>query len=150
MIMVSNVEIAREIFMRGTPMNIVLVEDSRRVRESVKQMLSDIEGVAVSGEFTTAQAAMTGIDQLRPDLVIVDIGLQNSNGLEVLEHVRVVHPRIKTIVFSDRVDAEYRTRVSKLGATYFFSKNGDTEKLYGAVAALSALASKQSNDVRTM
>ena len=81
-----------------------------------------------------------GIDQLCPDLVIVDIGLLNSNGLDVLNHVRVAHPRIKTIVFSDRVGAEYRRRVSQLGATHFFSKVGDTEKLYGAVAAMATIA----------
>lgn len=120
--------------------NVVLVEDSLRVRESLKQMLSEIPGVAVSGEFEAAEEAIEGIDRLRPDLVIIDIGLQASNGLDVLCHIRSTHPRIESIVFSDRAGVEYRKRVSRLGATHFFSKISETEKLYNAVAAMSVSA----------
>jgi DNA-binding NarL/FixJ family response regulator len=126
--------------MKNHSMEVVLVEDSLRVRESVKQMLGEIPGVAVSGEFATAKAAIKGIDRLRPDLVILDIRLQNSNGLDVLKHVRAAHPGIEAYVFSDRAGADYQKHVSQLGTTHFFSKIGDAEKLYRAVAALSALA----------
>jgi DNA-binding NarL/FixJ family response regulator len=117
---------------------VILVEDSARVRESLRQMLSEIAGVVVSGEFAAAKEAIKGIDRLRPDLVIVDIGLQRSNGLDVLNHLRATHPLTETIVFSDRTGAEYRKRVSQLGATRFFSKISETEKLYNAVAAIAA------------
>jgi DNA-binding NarL/FixJ family response regulator len=140
MIIASNWNMDWGIFVNSNHIEIILVEDSQRVRESLKQMLSDIAGVVVSGEFKAAGEAIMGIDQLCPDLVIVDIRLQNSNGLDVLNHVRVAHPRTKTIVFSDRTGADYRTRVSQLGATHFFSKIGETEKLFGAVAAMATMA----------
>ena len=124
-------------------MKVILVEDSLRVRESVKQMLGEIAGVVVSGEFASATDAISGIDQLLPDLVIIDIGLRDSNGLDVLGHVSAAHPRTETIVFSDRAGADYRKRASALGATHFFSKIGETEKLYSAVAAMSAQASRR-------
>lgn len=126
--------------MKSQTMEVVLVEDSLRVRESVKQMLGEISGVSVSGEFATANDAIKGIDRLRPDLIILDIRLQNSSGLDVLKHLRAAHPGIETYVFSDSVGADYRTHVSQLGSTHIFSKIGEAEKLYRAVAALSALA----------
>lgn len=127
-----------ESLMKHSTINVILVEDSRRVRESVKQMLSEIAGVVISGEFSAAKEAIKGIDRLHPDLVILDIGLRNSNGLDVLGHVRATHPHTETIVFSDRAGADYRKRVSQLGATHFFSKIGETEKLFSAVSALAA------------
>lgn len=123
--------------MNGTPMKVILVEDSPRVRQSIKHMLSEIAGVVVSGEFSAAGEAIRGIDVLRPHLVILDIGLHNSNGLDVLSHVQAVHPGIRTIVFSDRTSDEYQTRISQLGATHFFNKTGETESLFNAVVAMS-------------
>ena len=126
--------------MKRRTIEVILVEDSVRVREGLKLMLSEIAGVVVSGEFAAAKEAIKGIDRLCPDLVIIDIGLRNSNGLDVLDHVRTAHPRAESIVFSDRTGADYRKRVAELGATHFFSKIGETEKLYSAVVAMSAAA----------
>ena len=102
---------------------IVLVEDSIALREGLRNMLSEIPGLIVHGEFEAAQDAISGIDQIRPDIVILDIGLKSGNGLEVLHHLNQVHPRCTAIVFSNRVDTEYRKQ---------------SEQLFDAVATLVA------------
>ena len=119
---------------------IILVEDSLRVRKSLKAMLGEIDGVVISGEFEGTEEAIRGIDQACPDLVIIDIGLRSGNGLEVLDYVRNVHPHVETIVFSDRAAHEYRARAAQLGATHFFSKLNEIEQLYAAVTAVAGAA----------
>ena len=115
---------------------IVLVEDSAALREGVRNMLSEIPGLNVHGEFEAAQDAIRGIDRIRPDIVILDIGLKSGNGLEVLHHLNQVHPRCTAIVFSNRVDTEYRKQAMHRGATHVFNKFSESEQLFDAVATL--------------
>ena len=117
---------------------IVLVEDSVALREGVRNMLSEIPGLIVHGEFEAAQDAIRGIDRIRPDIVILDIGLKSGNGLEVLHHLNQVHPRCTAIVFSNRVDTEYRKQAMHRGATHVFNKFSESEQLFDAVAKLVA------------
>jgi DNA-binding NarL/FixJ family response regulator len=117
-------------------LRLVLVEDSPLVRESLREMLSDIAGLQVTGEFDHAGEAIAAIDQDPPDVVLLDIKLRESNGMQVLRHVKEAHPRVKVIVFSSYSDERDRQRFLAAGADQFFSKTDQTEKLYQAVAAL--------------
>ena len=124
---------------------IVLVEDSVALREGVRNMLNEIPGLIVRGEFEAAQDAIRGIDRIRPDIVILDIGLTSGNGLEVLHHLNQVHPRCTAIVFSNRVDTEYRKQAMHRGATHVFNKFSESEQLFDAVATLVAGHSRAEN-----
>ena len=117
---------------------IVLVEDSIALREGLARMLSEIPDLIVSAEFAGAGDAIKGIGRVRPDIVILDIGLSSGSGLEVLHYLNEVHPRCKTIVFSNRVDNEYRNQATHLGATHVFNKISESANLFDAVAALVA------------
>jgi DNA-binding NarL/FixJ family response regulator len=117
---------------------VVLVEDSIALRDGLRKILSEIPGLTVCGEFEAAQEAISGIDGSRPDIVILDIGLKRGNGLEVLHHLNQFHPLCKTIVFSNRVNTDYREQAILSGASHVFNKFTESEHLFDAVTQLVA------------
>jgi DNA-binding NarL/FixJ family response regulator len=119
----------------------MLVEDSLPVRTCLREMLRDIRAFHLVGEFDTAACAIAAIGTQPPDVVLLDIKLRGSNGIEVLRHLRKHAARTQVIVFSQHDDAGYREQFEQAGAQYFFNKTNETTKL---VATLNAIALAQS------
>jgi DNA-binding NarL/FixJ family response regulator len=118
--------------------NIILVEDSLVVRKRLREILEDIGGFQVLGEYETAQDAVTGLrSQPPPDAILLDIKLRVGNGIEVLRYAKQHIPAATVIVFSQHDDAGYRDQFAQAGARFFFNKTHETEQL---VATLTELA----------
>lgn len=116
--------------------NLIVVEDSALVRESLREMLADIEGLRIVGEYDNADEAIVAIDQAPPDALVLDIQLRVSNGMQVLRHVKLAHPTMRVIVFSSHSDDLARRRFLAAGAEAFLSKTDETEQLYQTLATL--------------
>ena len=71
---------------------IFLVEDHPVTREGFAQLINYQADLCVSGQAGTAAKAMAGVEGLHPDLVIVDLSLAESNGLELIKHLKARHP----------------------------------------------------------
>lgn len=110
-------------------MSVLIVEDSAAVRNALRQMLSNMEGVEVVGEFESPAPAIESIRANPPDVVLLDIALTNGSGLEVLRAVTKDHPRVKVIVFSNFAESVYRKRCLDAGAYAFYDKKCDLHTL---------------------
>ena len=117
---------------------IILVEDSTLVRERLREMLEEFSQIKLLGEYDNAAAAITALRQQPVDIVLLDIKLKGSSGLDVLRHVKGTHPATKVIVFTNHSDDEFRELFIRLGADYFFSKTHETQRLRETLAMLSA------------
>ena len=117
---------------------IILVEDSTLVRERLREMLEEFPRIKLLGEYDNAAAAITALRQQPVDIVLLDIKLKGSSGLDVLRHVKGTHPATKVIVFTNHSDDEFRELFIRLGADYFFSKTHETQRLRETLAMLSA------------
>lgn len=104
-------------------MKVLIVEDSAAVRENLEAMLSGISGVAVVGHAEGEAEAIELIDTLLPDVVILDLGLQQGTGLNVLSSVKRRHSAIKVIVLSNFSSDLYVHWCRRAGADYFFDKS---------------------------
>lgn len=103
-------------------MKVLIVEDSEVVRENLQTMLCGIHGVAVVGHAIDEAGAIERIDSLLPDVVILDIHLQQGLGLNVLIHIRKCHAAIKVIVLSNNADEFYIKCCRLAGADIFLDK----------------------------
>ena len=117
---------------------IILVEDSTLVRERLREMLEEFPQIKLLGEYDNAAAAITSLLQQPADIVLLDIKLKGSSGLDVLRHVKGTHPATKVIVFTNHSDDEFRELFIRLGADYFLSKTHETQRLRETLAMLSA------------
>ncbi|MDP4027900.1 MAG: response regulator transcription factor [Gallionella sp.] len=103
-------------------MNVFIVEDTAIMLENLLSVLFDIPGVTVVGQAVGGAGAVERIDALRPDLVILDIGLRNGAGIGMLERLKKCHPDIKAMVLTGCTDEFYTDRCKRAGADYFFDK----------------------------
>ncbi|SDI45119.1 response regulator transcription factor [Propionivibrio dicarboxylicus] len=117
-------------------MKLLLVEDSRLLRERLRGMIRAIPGCEIVAEADTELDARLRVDQQRPDVVVLDLRLRGGSGLSVLDYVKARLPDVIIIVLTNYGDAEYRARCLDLGADYFFDKSRDIDTFLGVLGEL--------------
>jgi DNA-binding NarL/FixJ family response regulator len=80
------------------PVRLFIADDHELVRQGMRAILAREPGWVVCGEATTGREAVTKALELRPDVVILDVGLPELNGLEVTRRIRAVAPLAVLIV----------------------------------------------------
>lgn len=109
--------------------DVLLVDPSEPVRARLRQMLEDIEGVHVRGEYETADVALQAILKHPPDVVIIDIRLHNGDGLTLLNSIKRAAPATVLIVFSQLESPAYRMRLLSANADHCFDKPHEASAL---------------------
>ena len=104
-------------------MNLFIVENTLNMHDNLQAVLSDMPELKVVGHAVNEARAIERIDELLPDAVILDLGLQSGSGIGVLESVKKHHAEIKVMVFTHYTDEFYMDRCKRAGADYFFDKS---------------------------
>jgi two-component system, NarL family, response regulator DevR len=110
-------------------MKVFLVEDSPMLRERVQAILASVPGTQAVGHAATAQAAIAGIQSARPDIVVLDIQLEEGSGFEVMQVIRKLLPEVKFYVLTNFANEAYQRKAERLGACGFFDKSREFEQL---------------------
>lgn len=116
-------------------MKVFLVEDSPILRERLEKMLAAIPGAETVGHAPTARGAIAGIEAAHPDVVVLDIQLEEGTGFDVMRAVRPLAPEIAFYVLTNFAHEGYRRMAEKLGARGFFDKSREIGALREALAA---------------
>src|SRR5258705_10907453 len=86
---------------------ILLVDDHAVVRYGVAQLINREKDLVVCGEEEDASKALLAIERLKPDLVIADISLKESSGLELMRNIQAQYPKIPVLVMSAHDESVY-------------------------------------------
>ena len=106
-------------------MKLFIVEDSTAVLERLMRSIAEVPGVAVVGSALDVKPAILGLEEKRPDALILDLHLPGGNGLEVLKAVRKSQPTLRVMVFTNFSAEPYRRAAMEAGAEEFLDKNAD-------------------------
>lgn len=112
---------------------LLIVDDHPVVREGLRGMLASQSDLRVVGEASNGQDALELVEQLRPDVVIMDLRMANMDGTTAIEHIRQRHletPILVLTTFESRADI---LRALKAGATGYMLKDVPREQLFVAV-----------------
>jgi len=119
-------------------MTVVFADDTAIMRERLTELLSEIEGIEVVGKAGDAMEAERLIRSLSPDIAIIDLRMPGG-GLNLLKRIQEVEGRKPlVIVLTAYPFPQYRTRSLELGASYFFDKSHDMERLVTTLRGLVA------------
>ena len=122
----------------GGPKRILIVDDSRIVRERLMAMVSELPGVEVVGEADIAFEAISAIRRLKPDLVVLDISMPGGSGIYVLETIKREMPTPMVVMLTNFVSDAYRQKCIQLGVDHFFDKTTEFEKVLGVIRGMDA------------
>lgn len=99
---------------------ILVIDDEKSILLSLKGILSD-EGFDVHWELS-AVTALEKIDEMMPDLIILDIWMPDMNGIDALVKIKDAYPYIQVIMMSGHADIETAVKATRLGAYGFIEK----------------------------
>lgn len=112
---------------------IFLADDHPLVREWLTNLIQQQSDLMVCGEAETAPAALSAIASAIPDLVIADINLKNSSGIELIKNLKELHPQIPVLVLSMHDESLYAERAFRAGASGYVNKRETAQKMVEAI-----------------
>jgi DNA-binding NarL/FixJ family response regulator len=118
------------------PVKVILVDDHSLVRAGIRSLLLNIPGVEVIGEADNGREAIKLIDELNPDLVLLDIAMPELNGLEVVARISKEFSDTKVIILSMHTNEEYVVQALRSGACGYLLKDAAPNELEIAVNAV--------------
>jgi DNA-binding NarL/FixJ family response regulator len=117
-------------------MKVIIADDSRLMRERIREAISSFRGVEIVSETDTGLKTLQELNKHNPDLAIIDIRMPDKNGLEVMKEFRTKNNTTKIIILTNYAYDQYKERAFENGADYFFSKSEDFEKIAVLVSNL--------------
>ena len=119
-------------------LTVYIVDDSDVMRERLRELISDIGGIEVTGQSGNPFDALDRIKADHPDIVILDIRLPGKNGIEVLKDIKRESPTPIVIMITNYPYRQYRQGCMTAGADYFFSKIDEFELIAQALRRISS------------
>ena len=117
---------------------LVLVDDHVVVRSGLRMLLDGISDIEIIGEAGTARQAMEVVKVLRPDVVLMDIGLPDSSGIDAARAIKERFPDTAIIALTIHEDEEYFFKMLEAGASGYVPKRAAPEELLTAIRAAAA------------
>ncbi len=118
-------------------MKILIVDDSKLIRDRLIESLSAIKNVEIAGEATNGMEALQIINNKTPDFIIMDIRMPEMNGIAVLEKMKEQAIKSKVCIFTNYPYLQYKQKCFEMGTEYFFDKNNDFQEVINLVTRLS-------------
>ena len=115
---------------------VLLAEDHTLVRQGFRRILEDDPGITVVGEARTGLEAIEQCNELKPDVVVMDLSMPELGGLEATAEVLKANPQIKILILSMYSNEAYVRKAFELGAKGYILKNAIEVDLTRAVMAL--------------
>lgn len=115
---------------------VFIVDDHPTVRDGLKLCLSAYQDLDIIGEAGSGQEALELIENLRPDVVLMDVSMPGMNGIDTAELVIEQYPETKVLMFSMHEDTEFVTTAVEIGAMGYVLKNTNSEEVYCAIRSI--------------
>ena len=118
------------------PIRVLLVDDHRILREGVRALLAGERGITVVGEAEDGEGAVLQVDNVKPDVVLMDMVMPRLDGLEATARIKERHPEVTVLIMSMHDNDEYVRQVIKAGASGYVLKGVTGDGLVRAIKAV--------------
>ncbi|GAA4327818.1 response regulator transcription factor [Flaviaesturariibacter amylovorans] len=120
------------------PIAVCIVEDLEEIREGLVRILEQDPGFLVLGAFGSAEAALEGIPEAQPDVVVMDINLPGLSGIDCVSRLRPLCPATQFTMFTIYENSEQVFEALAAGATGYLLKNTPPDRIRTALTELHA------------
>jgi two-component system, NarL family, invasion response regulator UvrY len=112
---------------------VAIADDHALVREGLRKMLSGSDVIAVIGEACNGAEAVKLVNDLKPDVLLLDITMPVKDGIEATTEITNMEVDTKILILSMHSDEQYALRTLRAGASGFISKGARLEELLKAI-----------------
>ncbi|MEO3827833.1 response regulator transcription factor [Actinomadura sp. B10D3] len=121
---------------------ILVVDDQTVVREGLVLLLELLPGIEVAGACGDGEQAIAMVDELRPDVVLMDLRMPRVDGVEATRRIKEAHPDVGIVVLTTYADDESIFAALRAGARGYLTKDADADEIARAVTAVRGGASQ--------
>lgn len=115
---------------------VLLVEDHKMVRLGLSLVFDNTEDIELVGEAETGKAGVQMASKLNPDVVLMDVGLPEMDGIQATELIKKVNQNIKVLIFTSRESEDVVFDSLSAGADGYIMKGANEEQLISAIKAV--------------
>jgi two-component system response regulator NreC len=115
------------------PTRIVLVDDHAMFRSGMKALLEAENGFQVVGEAATGDDGVDRVRELKPDVVVMDLSMPGSNGLDATRRIAALGLKARVLVLTVHAEEEYLVPVVDAGASGYLTKTSADQDLVNAI-----------------
>jgi DNA-binding NarL/FixJ family response regulator len=112
---------------------LLLVDDHPLVREQLSQLIAQQPDLTVCGACEDAGECLGLLPKAKPDLVVVDLSLRNTHGIELIKDIKIHHPGLRVLVLSMHDEALFAERALRAGALGYVTKQESTDTIMTAI-----------------
>jgi len=120
-----------------TPINVLIVDDHAMFRAGVRALLESQADIKVVGEAVDGEEAVAKARELLPDVVLMDLGMRGTTGLDATHRIKEELPRTEILALTMHDTEEYFFAVLKAGASGYVLKDSPPSELFAAIRAVS-------------
>jgi two-component system invasion response regulator UvrY len=117
---------------------IAIADDHAIVRKGLRQIISDANDLSVNGEAASADELLTLLRSTSVDIVVLDLGLGERSGIDLLKQIRGEFPRLAVLILSMHREDVFAVRALRAGASGYIQKGDDPEALLAAIRRIAA------------
>jgi DNA-binding NarL/FixJ family response regulator len=115
---------------------VIIADDHTLVREGIKSLLSDVEGIEVIAETGDGEETLLKTSTFKPDILILDISMPKVSGIRFCEKIKEISPETKIIILSMHFSKEYVREAFKYGAKGYILKDSSFTELEFAIKSV--------------
>jgi two-component system, NarL family, response regulator DevR len=119
-----------------TPLRVLLVDDHEVVRDGIAALLRATEDIVVAGEASSVREAIDEAERMRPDVVVMDVRLQDGSGIEATREIRARRPATQVLMLTSFADDEALFASIMAGASGYVLKQVRGGELVRAIRAV--------------
>jgi two-component system, NarL family, response regulator DevR len=124
--------------MSAPPLRVMLVDDHQVVRDGIKLLLADTTDVVICAEAGSARDAVAVAARALPDVIVMDVRLQDGSGIEATRDIRAAHPTTQVLMLTSFADDEALFASIMAGAAGYVLKQIKGDELVRAIRAVGA------------
>lgn len=124
--------------MSTPPVRVVVADDHQIVRDGLEALLGALDGVEVVGSAADGRDALHVVDEVLPDVVVMDIQMPRLDGIEATRRITARHPGVRVVMLTMNEDDETVLSAIRAGASGYLLKGSGAEEVLGAIRAAHA------------
>lgn len=112
---------------------VLIVDDHAILRDGIRSLLERQEDIHVVGEATNGREAIERVQELLPDLVLMDVAMPEMNGLEATRQIKARFPQVRVLILTQHDDHEYVEPMLRAGASGYVLKRSGGREVVNAI-----------------
>ena len=119
--------------MTNLPIRVLVVDDHAIVRKGVRALLAEVEGIEVVGEASEGEEAIALVDELLPDVIMMDLVMPKMDGIEAISKITAKYPDARILALTSFANDDKVFPAIKSGAIGYLLKDSDPDELIPAI-----------------